>query len=255
MATRRNPARENKTQRPSVGIAVAPPARPPRLADQLYEQILQQIIGGHFPEGTRLPSEFDLCAAFGVSRPIVREALSRLQADGLVVSQRGAGSYVQHRPSANLLRLAPIGGLPELVRCMELRCALEGDAAYLAATRRTTADLNAIKQALRALDRAIAAREVGHEADFQFHQAVAAACRNELFIKALQSLSSQIFDYMRVMRSLALQRSSARWQLVQHEHELIFEAIRDSDPEAARDAMRAHINNSRSRTLDDSFEP
>lgn len=229
--------------------------RPPRLADQLYAQLHQQITVGRYPQDSRLPSEFDLCAAFGVSRPVVREALSRLKADGLVESQRGAGSYVRRRPNAELLRLAPIGGLPELVRCMELRCALEGDAAYLAASRRTDADLAEMQGALRDLDQAIAAREVGHEADFRFHRAVATACRNELFVSTLQSLSAQIFDYMRVMRSLALRSSYGRWRLVQSEHERIYEAIRDEDPEAAREAMRSHINNSRSRTLEDSFAP
>lgn len=232
------------------------PERPPRLADQLYDQLLQQITQGKYPEDSRLPSEFDLCASFGVSRPVVREALFRLQADGIIVSQRGAGSYVRRRPSPELVRLAPIGGLAELVRCMELRRAIEGDAAYLAATRRNGEDLQAMSEALSDMKSAFEARQIGNEADFRFHQAIANACRNELFVTALQSLSGQIFDYMRVMRSLALASSTAeRGRQVQSEHERIYRAILEEKPDEARDAMREHINNSRMRTLDESFSP
>lgn len=229
--------------------------RPPRLADQLYDRLLQQITYGKYPEESRLPSEHDLCAAFGVSRPVVREALFRLQADGIIVSQRGAGSYVRKRPSPELVRLAPIGGLAELVRCMELRSALEGDAAYMAAQRRTDEDLQSMAAALHDMQAAFEARQVGNEADFRFHQAIAAACGNDLFVTMLQSLSQQIFDYMRVMRSLALASAVTRGERVQQEHARIFQAIKDQDPEEAREAMRDHIYNSRMRTLDESFLP
>lgn len=229
--------------------------RPPRLADQLYDRLLQQITYGKYPEESRLPSEFDLCATFGVSRPVVREALFRLQADGVIVSQRGAGSYVRKRPSPELIRLAPIGGLAELVRCMELRSAVEGDAAYMAAARRSEDDLDIMAKALDDMRVAFEARQVGNDADYRFHQAIAVACGNDLFVTTLQSLSQQIFDYMRVMRSLALSSAVTRGQQVQREHECIFQAIRDQQPDAARDAMREHIHNSRMRTLDENFLP
>lgn len=229
--------------------------RPPRLADQLYDRLLQQITYGKYPEECRLPSEMDLCAAFGVSRPVVREALFRLQADGVITSQRGAGSYVRRRPSSELVKLAPIGGLAELVRCMEFRSALEGDAACMAAIRRSEDDLQAMATALEDMQAAFDARQVGNEADFRFHQAIANACGNDLFVTMLQSLSKQIFDYMRVMRSLALSSAVSRGQQVQREHERIFQAISRQQPEEARDAMRDHIYNSRMRTLDASFSP
>lgn len=249
--------RSNNPERAVRGAPAAPEdlraKRPPRLADQLYDRLLQQITYGKYPEESRLPSEFDLCATFGVSRPVVREALFRLQADGVIVSQRGAGSYVRKRPSPELIRLAPIGGLAELVRCMELRSALEGDAAYMAALRRSDDDIQAMAGALENMQRAFDARQVGNEADYQFHQAIAIACGNDLFVTMLQSLSLQIFDYMRVMRSLALSSAVTRGQQVQREHEHIFLAIRDQHPEEAREAMREHIYNSRMRTLDESF--
>ena len=95
--------------------------RAPRLAEQLYTQIYKLITAGQFPVNSKLPSEAELCEAFGVSRPVVREALSRLHADGVVETQRGAGSFVRLRRDSELFKLAPIGGLPELLRCMEMR--------------------------------------------------------------------------------------------------------------------------------------
>lgn len=232
-------------------LLAAKPARTPRLADQLYEQIYKQIVSGQFVINSRLPSEVDLCASFGVSRPVVREALSRLHADGVIETQRGSGSFVRLRQDSELLKLAPIGGLPELLRCMELRSAIEGDAAYLAASRRTDEDLVEIKAGLDELAQALRERQVGHAADLRFHQAVVAASKNSLFSATLQTLSVQIFDFMRVMRSLALGSSNVRLRLVQEEHEHIYRAILDEDPEGARQAMRQHIENSKSRTLAD----
>lgn len=226
-------------------------ARAPRLAEQIYTQIYKLITAGRFPVNSKLPSEAELCEAFGVSRPVVREAVSRLHADGVVETQRGAGSFVRLRRDAELFKLAPIGGLPELLRCMELRSAIEGDAAYLAASRRSDEDLEEMQAALDELAQAIETRQIGHAADLRFHQAVAVACRNELFAGSLQALSMQIFDFMRVMRSLALSSTHARLRMVQDEHVEIYRAILEEDPDRARQAMRQHIANSKNRTLAD----
>ena len=69
-----------------------------RLADQLYERIVSQIVSGTLPTGERLPPRARLCDIFGASRPIVREAIIRLQADGLVVTRHGAGTCVARAP-------------------------------------------------------------------------------------------------------------------------------------------------------------
>jgi GntR family transcriptional regulator, transcriptional repressor for pyruvate dehydrogenase complex len=234
-----------------AAVAADKPDRPPRLADQLYRKIYGRITAGRFPRHSRLPSEAELGEMFGVSRPVVREALSRLHADGVIETQRGSGSFVRMKSEAGRLKLTPIEGLPDLLRCMELRIAVEGDAAYWAASRRTKEDLAELKAALNDMATAIKQREVGHAADLRFHQAVAAACHNEMFVQTLQGLSAQIFDFMRVMRSLALVSSQARMRMVQEEHEMIYQAIRDENPDGARQAMQRHLANSTSRTLAD----
>lgn len=226
-----------------------------RYADRIYERVLEQIVLGEFKIGDRLPSENQLSTEYNVSRAVVREALARLYADGVTITRRGAGTYVQRQPGREFLRLAPIGGVADLMRTFEFRIALEGEAAYLAAQRRTDEDLAAIDEAFEQLNRANAAGQLGVEEDIRFHGAIAAASRNQLFIQTLDALAIHLFNGMNVTRSLSLTRNRSRLLLVQEEHERIVEAIREPNQEAARAAMRAHISNARSRALDDSTEP
>jgi DNA-binding FadR family transcriptional regulator len=246
----------------SAGPALVTEPRPPanrfgklqrsvRLADQLYEQIVAQIVDGSLPTGERLPSESRLCEIFGVSRPVVREAIFRLQADGLVVTRHGAGTYVARRPRDEFLRLAPIGAVADLMRCYELRIALEGEAAFLAAQRRSHRDLAAVDASLSELDRVIKSNELGVDADHRFHVAIARASQNDLFSQSLDALSAHIFAGMHVARSLSLGHSPQRLALVQQEHEAIAAAIHAGEAEQARAMMRHHIDSARARILGD----
>jgi GntR family transcriptional regulator, transcriptional repressor for pyruvate dehydrogenase complex len=238
-----------QASKPLKPMALDPSVRSMRLGDQLYELILARIVKGEFVEGERLPSEIRLCEEFGVSRPVVREALSRLQADGLVVSR------VMRRPSEEMISIAPAGSIAELMRCFEFRIALEGETAALAALRRTSDDLRQIDAAMQALDTVIAQGEVGTGPDVDLHMAIARATRNKLFEISLKSIFAQLEGGMQLARSLSLRRSRVRLETVQEEHSAVVEAIRAEDAEAARAAMRAHINNARTRILTDSLEP
>ena len=108
-----------------------------RLADQLYGQLLEKIVSGQLMEGDKLPSENEISRAFNVSRPVIREALLRLQADGLVYSRQGAGSFVKARPPEGLIKFAQPSDVAGLLRCFEARLPFEGAAAALAAQRAT----------------------------------------------------------------------------------------------------------------------
>ncbi len=238
--------------KPDLVTPFTPPLRAIRLADQLYEQIVGQIVDGRLAIGERLPAENRLSALFGVSRPVVRETIFRLQADGLVVTRQGAGTFITKRPRAEFLRLAPIGSVADLMRCYEYRIALEGEAAFLAA-QRLTPDMRAEMDAsLAELDRVIEDREIGANADHRFHVAIARASQNDLFEQSLDLLSTHIFAAMHVARSMSLGHSADRLMLVQNEHLAIARAIGDGDAERARHEMRRHIDNARSRVLEDS---
>ena len=236
-------------------LDVSAPVRQTKLADQLYEQILEQIVSGRLAEDVRLPTEAELCRMFGVSRPVVREALTQLRADGLVVSRQGSGTFVSRRPPRDFMRLAPIGSVADLLRCYEVRIALEGETAALAAERRSLKELENIRQALTDLEFAVNSGAVGTEADLRFHAAVAAASGNAWFETLMHSLSRHIENAIKLARNLSLLKDSERLARVQSEHVAVFEAIERGDAEAAREAMRRHLGNSRTRILNEQAEP
>src|SRR5260370_34627531 len=163
-----------------------------RYADRVYEEILGQIVAGDFKIGDRLPSENQRSTEHDVSRAVVREALARLYADGVTVPRRGAGAYVQRQPGREFLRLAPIGGVADLMRCFEFRIGLEGEAASLAAQRRTEEQLAAIEEAFEELNRINATGQGGIQEYMRFHAAIADARRNQPFIQTLYALASHV---------------------------------------------------------------
>jgi DNA-binding FadR family transcriptional regulator len=223
--------------------------RQTKLADQIYEKILHEIVGGKLVQGQRLPSEVDLCKSLGVSRPVLREALARLKADGLLLARQGSGNYVRLQPEADFLSFAPNGSIAEILRGFEFRIGVEGEAAFLAAKRRSDEALETIGQALAELRRASQAGELGNEPDFHFHVAIADAAQNELFSSTIKKLHHTMVSGMNIARNLSLRKPAKRVLLVQEEHEAIFQAISRGNGAEARRAMRAHITNARLRML------
>lgn len=220
-----------------------------RLSAGVYARIFEGIVAGEYRTDARLPSESALAERFGASRPVVREALARLREDGLIVSRRGSGSYVKRRPDAQLLRFAPVHSIADIQRLFEFRAGLEGVAAALAAERWEDADMARIKDALAGLERAIARREIGVEADAAFHRAVAQATRNPYHVAVEETLAGQIAFGMNLTRHLSL-RSAERLRRVQDEHVAIVTALETRDAGGARTAMERHIENARRRMFD-----
>lgn len=231
----------------TIDLVARPPARQLRLADQIYEQILQQIVSGRILQGAKLPSEKELCEMFEVSRPIVREAIMRLNADGLVTTKKGSGSFVQRRPAPDFIKFASAGGIADLFRYWELRLAVESEASLLAARRRDFGDVEAIEQALDGLARLLNTSADGREVDSRFHYAIAAASGNNLFVSIQDSLHDRITQGSEVAQKISGKDNHARLERIYQEHKNIFEAIMAGDGETARTAMRTHIENARDR--------
>jgi GntR family transcriptional regulator, transcriptional repressor for pyruvate dehydrogenase complex len=227
-----------------------PPRMRERLADQVYGQILERIVSGAIKEGDKLPTEKEISLSYQVSRPVVREALMQLQADGLVVARQGSGSYVQHRPPQGLIRYVDASAIAGLLRCYEIRMSLEGEAAGLAAIRRSPQQLDRIKAALGALRAAFDARELPNVADFAFHRTIAEASCNELFVHVLETIQDTIERSMMLALSITREGSQERAERVFDEHQRIYEAIALSDREGANLAMRSHLIRARQRVTD-----
>ena len=137
-------------------------------------------------------------------------ALARLREDDLVQSRRGSGTFVQRKPQLALARFAPLQSIADVQRCFEFRIGLEEKAAALAAERHGPAQLAGIDDALGGMARAIERAEVGHDADFAFHLAVAEASGNRYFPDVLAMLRSHIDFGMQLARTLSMHPSTER---------------------------------------------
>jgi GntR family transcriptional repressor for pyruvate dehydrogenase complex len=234
-----------------TGIHVVSLGAAKLLPEWIYEQLLEQIAAGRLPRGDRLPSENALAQLFGVSRPTVRSALLRLQGDGIVRSRKGSGTYVAETPSPHILSLKPgTGKISDMLLGVEFRIAIEGDAAALAAVRRTDVELAELSEIMVRQDRLSDAplAEV-HDADIAFHTLIADSARNRLFSEAIRNLYGSVINSWLLWHRTASDEYGQIWRTVLNEHRAVYEAIRDADADAARMAMRDHLTRGRQRML------
>jgi DNA-binding FadR family transcriptional regulator len=229
---------------------ISSPIERPRLSDTIYGQLLEEIMAGRFSAGDRLPTENQLAQRFSVSRPVVREALQRLQTDGVVIARQGSGTYVQRSPSQRVAELTSAVSLHEVLQVMEVRMALEELSARLAARNRSEEQVRAIVQARQALGEVFGQQAAAIEADYAFHRAIAVASGNPLLVEALDLLSERVKGGMNVTLSLTREASEQRRARVLDEHDRIVHAIRTGDAESAAIAMRYHLDQARNRLLD-----
>jgi GntR family transcriptional repressor for pyruvate dehydrogenase complex len=187
---------------------------------------------------------------FGVSRPIVREALLRLRADGLLHARPGAGTFVQSRPAERIVSFASTADVAGYLRALEARLPLEGAAARFAAERRTAEELARIERAHETFVRALRGHDGALPSDLAFHAKIAEAAHNDLFVAMLAALRQEVEGFMRVSLGLTRTGSRERARRVGEEHARIVEAIRAQDGEAAQLAMQYHITQARIRVLD-----
>lgn len=228
----------------------APRRRPRTLALELVDALGDRIRDGRLAPGAKLPTEAAIMAEFGVSRTVVREAISKLQAGGLVATRHGVGTFVAGLGDAVPFRIAPeqFATLRDVIAVLELRIGVETEAAGLAALRRSADNLATMRGALDAFADAVEAGRDAVGADFQFHLEVARATQNRHFAELMGTLGSMIIPRARLDAPEA--ESAARrdyLRRVNGEHESIYDAIANQDVEAARAAMRTHLANSRER--------
>ena len=156
---------------------LSPLAPAPNLTSGLVKRLAFEIESGKLPPGSRLPTEQALINATGVSRTVVREAISALRADGLVITRQGVGAFVspdaRNRPFR--IHADELQSINEVLKIFELRISIETEAAGFAAERRTKRHLGDMKRCLRLIDHQIELGETAADADYAFHKAVFAA--------------------------------------------------------------------------------
>ncbi len=216
-----------------------------RISDTVVTELERLIALGEFQPGDKLPPERVLSQRFAVSRTALREALSQLEARGVIVSHRGAGTWINEdltpQVSGTLLHL--VRACPQtILDVLELRRALEELAAERAALNGQPREIERLSQCFHTL---ITASQRGDlaaetEADMAFHLAIAHASKNSPLTHVIHSLfgviRTNIGENLQRLHSVAEHRS-----LLEKQHRRIFDAIRHRHPKAARQAAHDHL--------------
>lgn len=219
------------------------------LAEIVVAQLTGRIDSGFYPPGEKIPSSAQLCEEFGVSRTVIREALTSLRVAGRVISRQGDGVYVTERDSKALnFEISRIEDIRSAMEILELRLGVEMQSVALAAARRTPEALADIARAFDYLDNLQSDdAEVEARADFEFHLAIARATRNPHFPQFLQAVFSEIsFDLVMKHRQSA-RTYQTYLKKINKEHAAILAAITQGDVKSAKSALAAHLEESLNR--------
>jgi len=220
------------------------------LSTRIYAQVVEAILRGDFGPLGKLPTESELAATYGVSRPTIREALSRLRSDGVVDSRRGAGSFVIRKPVAPATALTPIRSLADIERYYAFRSCVEAGAAAAAAEFRDSADIDALNAAYDALDKTMQAGHSGVDEDVSFHLAIARCSHNPFFVATIETSVAPIRQFMELARNAQDRKSPERVRATQAEHRAVIDAIVRRSPADAAEAIRAHVLNAKRRIFE-----
>jgi DNA-binding FadR family transcriptional regulator len=205
-----------------------------RLFQSVAEQIAGLIDGGLFPPGSRLPGERELAERLGVSRVTIREAEIALQAMGRLQIKTGSGVYVSEQRPADLTELPKVSAF----EVTEARLLFEAEAAALAAQHITDEEIETLGKLIDQMRTSVG--EDADKADEEFHRTIAVASKNSAILHTIQSLwrmREDIPDVKAAYEAVCVHDGEMRMQ----EHRAVFDALRDRNPAAAREAMRDHF--------------
>lgn len=221
---------------------------PTRLPDRVAAILTGEIDQGNLRPGDKLPTEAALAMQFRVSRAVIREALSQLKYEGLLDSRQGKGIIVLGNAGRRSFRLTEAEMLSDrdLAQFYELRAILESETSALAALRRSKKNLEVLKRCLKGMASAVEKDDSGIFPDLEFHQAIARASGNQHVCDLMMFLNDKVSGVIGTARGHSRQHTGFP-ELVQREHEAIFQAIEAQDPDEAKEAALIHLKNSAKR--------
>ena len=219
--------------------------RPRKIYEEVADQIKQMVFSKQLKPGEKLASIEDLAENFQVGRAAVREALSALQAMGLVEMKQGEGTFVSHYDPSRLVHNLPITQFmdqQDLLDLLEVRKIVDVGAVGLAAMKWNEEDLIPMQEALEQMRSGIGDKELGEAADLAFHLSIAKATHNKMLVGLMDMISGTMMESMRETRQLYLYGEESSAERLLAEHEEVFEAISNRKPKDAEKSMIHHLN-------------
>ena len=210
-----------------------------RLHEDIIHQLHSLIRQGVLKDGDRLPPERDLAEQFKVSRSSVREAIRSLELQGLVVSKRGSGTFINTDNLESVLALVAASmdtGEDALRDIFEMRHLLEPPIAALAACRATPEEVQRMQEILDEQERQVERGGTGVEADTAFHFTLAAATHNSALLKVV----SAVEDILQMSRGRSMQEPG-RPQRSLKSHREVLQRVESGDSHGAQEAMEHHL--------------
>lgn len=213
------------------------------LVDDVFDDFNTRIRSRDLAPGARLPTEKELAATLNVSRTVIREAVARLAAKGLVVPRQGSGVYVASGAHYEAFQVTQqeLGAVEDVIKLLEVRVAIETEMASLAAERRTEADVAELKRCLDAMATHNDDVDGTVEADVAFHRAIAHAAGNQYFERFIDFLGVRLVPSRKLLSGHEVHGHARYMKGIWKEHEAIYTAIAAGDPKAARKATRRHM--------------
>lgn len=221
------------------------PIKTRKIYEEIVDQLKALIFKGNLKPGDKLPAERELSERLGVSRASVREALTALEAMGILDIRPGEGTFVrQTSQSSTIEPLAWVLAVERnpVAQLMEVRRVLEVEAAGFAALRVTERQLADIEEALKSMKEAAEKKELAVDYDLKFHYAIARATQNTVLLRIMNTVADIMHKTFRDGRQRLYDSPGMAEQIIQ-EHYSILKAIKNRQPEDARRCMLEHLNN------------
>ncbi|MGE5255861.1 MAG: FadR/GntR family transcriptional regulator [Hyphomicrobiales bacterium] len=228
-------------KRPSMQHNLFSTVTPRKIPDVVYKQLVSLISSGRLKPGERLPSEREMATDMGISRQSIREAINKAKTVGLIEVRQGGGTVVVSSVGEHLK--APLAILLEeqaekIFEFLDIRKLFEGWCAERAARTAKAADLRAMREFLKRMEKLEPGGAAWETADLNFHSAIAAASHNVIAIHIMEGLKASFNDYFKAKKfALGLERKDVLF----NQHAGIFAAIQQKNPQKARDRMTEHL--------------
>ncbi|WP_462421442.1 FadR/GntR family transcriptional regulator [Salinicoccus sp. Marseille-QA3877] len=212
-----------------------------KIYEEVSDIILAEIKSGKLKPGDKLPAITKLADSYGVSQASIREALNRLKVLDVIHVKHGHGSFVNQQMPLGFEQNFEIITKADIENLLDLRKIIEVGCARSACEKAELKDLEKMENALQKMRTAVENNELGEQADYDFHMAIAEATGNPLLINLMEDVSDTMIRTMKETRRIWLYENKKSIQKIYDEHKSILKAVKDKDAEAAGSNMYRHL--------------